>query len=406
MAVLLLNAGSSSLKYQLMNMVDEKVLIKGICEKIGSNGAIIKSETFDGRVLNKKLPHVNSHKDAFYYIKDLITDRSYGVLNDIWDISAIGHRVVHGGEYFKGAKLIDNDVITKIKHLVSLAPLHNQVNLNVIMICREIFKNKIPQIAVFDTSFYSEMQPKAYMMGIPYEYYKKYNIRKYGFHGTSHKYVSEECAKMMGKNIKDLKIITCHLGNGASITAIKDGRAVDTSMGLTPLGGIMMGTRCGSLDPSVVTFIQEKENLNFSEVNNILNKRSGLLGISGVSNDDRDILNAIENGNERAILSHEMMDYQIIKYIGAYIAAMNGCDAIVFTAGIGENQWVHRETICSSLSFIGVEIDKDLNRRAILGKQGKISSSRSKISVYVIKTNEELVMLREVSNFLNKNRED
>lgn len=381
-------------------MKDEKVLIKGACEEIHSPNSFIRSETFDGRKFSKEFYDIFNHKEAFHHIKEVILDNKYGVIKDFKEISAIGHRVVHGGEYFKEATLIDNDVIEKIRDLIALAPLHNKANLNVILICRELFKDVIPQVAVFDTSFYSDMPPKAYMFGIPYEYYKKYNIRKYGFHGTSHKFVSEKCAEMIGKSIKDLKIITCHIGNGSSITAIDKGKAIDTSMGFTPLDGVIMGTRCGALDPSVVTFIEEKENLSSNEVNNILNKKSGLLGISGVSNDDREVLEAIKDGNDRAILSHEMLDYQIIKYIGAYTAAMNGCDAIVFTAGIGENQWGHREKVCENLKFMGVKLDKELNKQMILGKCGKISSSESLTDVFVIATNEELDMAREVSNIL------
>lgn len=401
MIILLLNAGSSSLKYQLIDMKSEIVLIKGICERINSGKTLIKSRTFDGKLLDKILDGVNSHKEAFYYIKDVLKDKDYGIVNDLNEISAIGHRVVHGGEYFKRPVVINDSVIKKIGELVSLAPLHNKVSLNVILACKEIFGGSIPQVAVFDTSFYFSMPQRAFMYGVPYEYYKKYNIRKYGFHGMSHKYVSMRCAEMMGRNIEDLKMITCHLGNGSSITAIEHGNAVDTSMGLTPLGGIMMGTRCGSLDPSVVTFIEEKENLSLSEVGNILNKKSGILGISGISNDDREVLEAAQNGNERAILAHDMLIYQIIKYIGAYTAAMNGCDAVVFTAGIGENQWIHRERICKGLSFLGVKIDECKNKNMVFGKFGEISSSDSKIKVWVIGTNEELVMARETATCLD-----
>ena len=395
--IFLLNAGSSSLKFQLIDMKNEKTLMKGLCEKLNSLKTCIKSETFDGRVFNKEFDDIKNHKDAFCRIKELILDNQYGVIKSFSQVSAIGHRVVHGGEYFKEAALVTDDVIEKIKKLTILAPLHNQANLNVIMICKEIFKDIIPQIAVFDTSFYFNIPPKAYMIGVPYKYYEKYNIRKYGFHGTSHKFVSEKCAEIMGTSISNLKIITCHLGSGCSITAIDKGKVIDTSMSFTPLGGIMMGTRCGSLDPSVVTFLQEKEGLDFREINDILNKESGLLGISEVSSDDRDILKAAQEGDKRAILAHEMFDYQITKYLGAYTAAMNGCDAIVFTAGIGENQWEHREKICKNLEFMGIKLDRELNQKMVLGKCGKISSEKSSVSVFVIATNEELEMAREVS---------
>lgn len=400
--ILLLNAGSSSLKFQVIDMVCEKVLIKGTCEKINSRKSLIRSRSFAGVEFIRQYDELVDHKDAVYHIKEIITDSKYGVIKDFSEVSVIGHRVVHGGEYFKDAVLIDGDVIEKIRDLIVLAPLHNQANLNVILICRELFGDKISQAAVFDTSFYFGMPQKAYMYGLPYRYYEKYNIRKYGFHGTSHKFVGEKCAEIMNQKIEDLKIITCHLGNGSSITAIDRGKAVDTSMGFTPLDGLIMGTRCGSLDPSIVTFIEEKENLSPEKMDSILNKESGFLGISGVSNDDREVLESAKNGDERSALSQEMFDYQIIKYIGAYAAAMNGCDAIVFTAGIGENQWGHRENVCESLSFMGVELDKKVNREMIFGKCGKISSPKSAVEVFVIAANEELAMARYIQKIFTK----
>jgi acetate kinase len=398
--ILLLNAGSSSLKFELIEMTNENILIKGACEKIGSEKSFVKwkaCEKNNARGITKGKEEIllKSHREAFYFVKDLVFNKALGGLKNLGDISAIGHRVVHGGKYFKTAQPIDDEVIAKIQKLTKLAPLHNQASLDVIFLCREFFGDGIPQVAVFDTSFYFNMSPKSYMYGLPYKYYEKYGIRKYGFHGTSHKFVSQECAKMMNKSLQELKIVSCHLGNGSSITAIDKGKAIDTSMGFTPLDGIIMGTRCGSLDSSVVTFIEEKENLIPKKTNEILNKESGLLGISGVSNDDREIIKAIEKGNTRAILAHEMMDYQIIKYIGAYSAAMNGLDALIFTAGIGENQWVHRETVCESLSFMGLKIDKKINKEKILGETGEISTKDSKIRVYVIATNEELMIARE-----------
>lgn len=376
-------------------MKNEKVLIKGVCEKIGSEQSFVKWQTCEDNNVKEKDIELKSHRDAFYFIKNLIFDEALGYLKNPGDISAIGHRVVHGGKYFKSAQPIDDEVLRDIQELTELAPLHNQASLDVIFLCCEFFGRGILQVAVFDTSFYFNMPPKSYMYGIPYKYYEKYGIRKYGFHGTSHNFVSQECAKMLNRNLQDLKIISCHLGNGCSITAIDKGKAIDTSMGFTPLDGIIMGTRCGSLDSSVVTFIEEKESLLPKEVNEILNKESGLLGISGISNDDREIIKAIEKGNKRAILAHEMMDYQIIKYIGAYSAAMNGLDALIFTAGIGENQWVHRETVCENLSFMGIRIDKGVNKEKILGKTGEISDKESKIRVFVIATNEELMIARE-----------
>lgn len=402
MVILLLNAGSSSLKFQVIDMGGEKILIKGACERINSPKSLIRGKVFGGLEFVREYDETLSHRDAVYHVREIITDNKYGVIKDFSEISAIGHRVVHGGEYFKDAVSIDNDVIEKIKDLAVLAPLHNRANLNVILVCRELFGDKIPQAAVFDTSFYFDMPQKAYMYGLPYRYYKKYNIRKYGFHGTSHKFASEKCAEIMRRGIEDLKIITCHLGNGSSITAVDGGRAIDTSMGFTPLDGLIMGTRCGSLDPSIVTFIEEKENLSPKEMDNILNKESGFLGISGISNDDREILESVGKGDERSKLSQEMLDYQIIKYIGAYVAAMNGCDAIVFTAGIGENQWGHRENVCDGLSFMGVKLDRKLNREMIFGKCGKISSPESAVEVFVIAANEELAMARDVQRIFTK----
>ena len=397
-------------------MNGEKTLIKGICEKVGKPHSFVEWEENDKKEDNEKKKkrqnktkkidcYLENHKKAFEVVKNIISNETLRanekIIKDFREISAIGHRVVHGGKYFSGAALINDEVIEKIKSLTELAPLHNQASLNVILTCCEIFQNSIKQVAVFDTSFYSYMPQKAYMYGLPYEYYEKYDIRKYGFHGTSHKFVSQECAKMIKKDIKDLKIISCHLGSGVSVTAINNGKATDTSMGFTPLDGIIMGTRCGAIDPSVVSFLEEKEGLSPYEVNEILNKKSGLLGISGVSNDDREVLEAIRKGNKRAILAHEIMDYQIIKYIGAYAAAMNGLDVLIFTAGIGENQWEHREKICENLSFLGLKIDKKLNKEKILGSTGEISCKESKIKVFVVGTNEELMIAREVAECLD-----
>lgn len=399
MKILVINSGSSSLKYQLVDMRDETILAKGICERIGTEDGHFKHLTYDKRKIDEKLI-MKDHKQALLHVKDILTDKNFGVINNLNELSAVGHRVVQGGKYFNKSVFINDYVIDKIKELIPLAPLHNEANLNVILACREMLGEDLTQVAVFDTAFHASMPPKAYMFAIPYEYYEKYNIRKYGFHGISHKYVSERCASLMDRKFKDLKIITCHIGNGSSITAINKGEVLDTSMGLTPLDGLMMGTRCGSIDPSVVTFLAEKEGLSFDEVNRMLNKKSGLLGISGISNDERDIMREAKKGNKRAILAHEMLTYQITKFIGSYFAVMQGCDAIVFTAGIGENQWIHRKVICENLGFLGVKLSKELNRSTFGGKEGKISSNDSSVDVYVIPTNEEIVIARDTKCIL------
>lgn len=401
MNILVLNSGSSSLKYQLIDMSTEKVLAKGICEKIGSDENIVKQVNFNGKRLEKTVTGINNHVKAFEWIEKMLMSNEYGPIDNIEEIAAVGHRVVHGGEYFKAPAFIDNDVIDKIRELIPLAPLHNGAHLSGILACREMLGNHIPQVAVFDTSFYYSLPEKAYMFPIPYEYYEKYHLRKYGFHGTSHKYVSNKMCDIFKKDINKLKIISCHMGNGSSITAIDKGKAIETSMGLTPLGGIIMGTRSGSIDPSVILHLFDRESLTSSELNNILNKKSGMLGISGVSSDDREICEAEKKGNHRAKLSHEMMVYQLMQYIGAYNAILKGCDCIIFTGGIGENQWMHREKICEELRFMGVEIDKEINRETIEGKANKISKDSSKIEIFVIPTNEELAIARETLSLIN-----
>lgn len=403
MKILVINAGSSSLKYQIIDMLHEEMVAKGNCERIGIDGSFLTYKTASGirKKLEKKMAN---HTDAFEEIKRALLNDEYGVIKSIDEICAIGHRVAQGGSLYSESVLIDENVIKNIENLIPLAPLHNPAAVQAIKACYKIFGKNIPEVAVFDTAFHSTMPEKAYIYPIPYEYYEKYKIRRYGFHGTSHKYVSERCAQLMGKNIKDLKIITCHLGNGSSIAAIERGKVIDTSMGLTPLDGFIMGTRCGSLDPAIVTFIAEKENLSLQDVNTILNKKSGMLGVSGISSDDRDISTAASNGNKRAILTHQILQYQVTKFIGAYVAALNGCDAIVFTAGIGENQPYHRSAICSSLSYLGLKIDENLNDSMIRGIGGKISSPDSKVQVFVIPTNEELMIAREIEQryFLRK----
>ncbi len=393
MKILVINAGSSSLKYQLIDMESEKVLAKGNCERIGIGGGIFGYKTADGR--EKKLSvEMKDHTEAFRQVTQALVDSQVGVIKDLSEVSAIGHRIVQGGARFSKSVLIDDEVIAAVEKLIPLAPLHNSACVEGIRACRKVF-GKVPEVAVFDTAFHSTMPQKAYMFAIPYEYYEKYHIRRYGFHGTSHRYVSQKCAELMGKPLSEIKMITCHLGNGSSIAAIKDGKVIDTSMGLTPLDGFMMGTRTGTLDPSVVTFIEEKEHLSPEEMSDVLNKKSGLLGISGISSDDRDVTAAEEKGEPRAILAHEMLVYQIQKFIGAYAAAMNGCDAIVFTAGLGENQWHHRQNVCDGLTYLGVKVSEELNRQMLHGRGGKISAPDSRVQVFVIPTNEELVIARD-----------
>jgi len=398
MKILVLNSGSSSLKYQIIDTKTEKSICKGRIEEIGGTAPKFSHETTSISI--SKNDEIKNHDEAFEYIKDLVSSRFHGAIKSIDEISAIGHRIVHGGSYFKNPVFVTDDVIEKIKSLVKLAPLHNSANLFGIDVCKKLFKKSIPQVAVFDTAYYSTLPPEAYLYPIPYRYYKEYNIRKYGFHGTSHKYVSEVGAQMLGQDIKGLKIISCHLGNGSSITAIKNGKAVDTSMGLTPLGGIMMGTRCGSLDPSVVFSIAECESLSLKEVSEILHKHSGIKGISGVGSDVRDVSSSQETGNSRAALAQDMMIYQIIKFIGGYIASMGGCDLLIFTGGIGENQWIYRKKICESFSFMGAKLDESKNKSIALGKKGIISSSGSQIKVVVVPANEELAIAKATERLL------
>ena len=391
MKVLVINAGSSSLKYQLIDMTDESVLAKGNCERIGTDGAFIGFKTDDGQKIERKA-EMKNHTQAFEAVKNALIDPEYGAIKDLSEVAAIGHRIVQGGAYFDHSVLIDADVLGKIEELSPLAPLHNPAHIQGINACTEVFGEKIPQVAVFDTAFHQTMPEKAYMYAVPYEYYEKLGVRKYGFHGTSHRYVSAKMAEIMGKPIEDLKIITCHIGNGSSITAIDGGKVIDTTMGLTPLGGFMMGTRSGSLDPSVVTFIAEKEGFTAAEMSDLLNKKPGLLGVSGVSSDDRDVTAAEKEGNHRAALAHQMLYYQIAQYIGSFYVALGGCDAIVFTAGLGENQPCLREGVCNYLECLGVKLDKDVNNATIHGRQGKLTTDDSKIRVELIATDEEMVI--------------
>ena len=402
MKILVVNAGSSSLKYQLVDMDNENVLAKGNCERIGSV-ALLTHKTADGKKveIEKEMP---THKEALDSVMSALTSGEGKVIDNLSEISAVGHRVVQGGAAFTASTIINDDVLEAVKKCIPLAPLHNPANILGIEACTAVLGDKVPQVAVFDTAFHASMPDYAYMYGVPYEYYEKYGVRRYGFHGTSHRFVSARVAELMGKDIKDLKIITCHLGNGASIAAVNGGVSVDTTMGFTPLDGFIMGTRSGAVDPSAVTFIQKNENISVDEMDTILNKKSGLLGISGVSNDSRDVCAAAEEGNERAKLAINMQHYQIVKYVGGFIAAMNGVDAIAFTGGIGENNHDIREKVCKQFGYIGLEIDKKYNKENahIRGKDVKISTENSKVAVFAISTDEEMVIARDTLELVSK----
>ena len=393
MKVLVINCGSSSLKYQLFDMDTEFVIAKGNCERIGVDGKIGGS-TSDGRKFEYNVDFAN-HTAAFLEVKKVLTEGDCKVLESLDEISAIGHRVVQGGALFNESVLVTDEVIEGIRSLCDLAPLHNPAHIQGIEACRSVFGTELPQVVVFDNAFHSTMPPEAYIFPVPYEYYEKYQVRRYGFHGTSHRFVSARCAEVMGKDIKDLKIVTCHLGNGSSITAVKGGKCIDTSMGLTPLDGFIMGTRCGAVDPSVITYLQQKEGWTPAETDTILNKKSGVLGISGVGSDDRDVSAAEAEGNERAHLARSIQKYQVRKLIGSYVAAMDGVDAIVFTGGIGENTFDLRADVCKNLSYLGIEFDDAANEIMRRGKEGEISTANSKVKVFVLPTNEELVIARD-----------
>ena len=391
MKIFVVNAGSSSLKYQLIDMDNEQVLCKGLCERIGVEGSRISHKSESGKTYETETP-MPTHSEAFEAVVYAMTESDAKVIDSFDEVGAIGHRIVQGGSIFKGSCVITPEVLKDIDELGALAPLHNPAHVLAIKACIKTFGEAKPQVAVFDTSFHQTMPAKAYMFPVPYKYYTDYKVRKYGAHGTSHRFVSERCAEIMGKDKKDLKIITCHLGNGCSITAVNGGECVDTSMGFTPLDGFMMGTRTGTLDPSAVTYIAEKENLSPADLNRIFNKESGILGISGVSNDNRDVVAAAKEGNERAQLALDMQRYQIIKFIGSYAAAMNGVDAIVFTGGIGENDATLRAEVCKSLTYLGAVMDADKNAQR---GEIKFSTEDSKVSLYVIPTNEELAIARD-----------
>ncbi len=398
MNILVINCGSSSLKYQLIDTASEKVLAKGLCERIGINDSVLNHTPYgkDKVVIKVDMP---DHEVAIREVIKALTDNEIGVISGLDEIAAIGHRVVHGGEKFASSVPITEAVMNALDECTPLAPLHNPPNIVGINACTAAMPG-VPQVGVFDTAFHQTMPKEAYMYALPYEYYEKYGIRKYGFHGTSHKFVAEQAAEMLGKPLEETKIITCHIGSGASIAAVMYGKSVDTSMGFTPLDGLVMGTRSGTLDPAVPLFIMEQENLTTQQMSNIMNKKSGVLGVSGVSNDTRDVWAAADAGDEKAILAKEMFFYRIKAYIGQYLAAMNGADAIVFTAGVGENDKVSRSACCKDMDFFGIKIDEEKNN--IRGIQADISAADSKVKVFVIPTNEELAIARETLKLIKE----
>ncbi len=402
MKILVINCGSSSLKYQLLDMKDESVLCKGAVERIGlkitggEENVIVKVNgekyTYDKELL--------THTDAFNEVKYILSEGEHKVVDSFDEIDAIGHRIVQGGDRYTKSVIVTPKVCEEVEELAPLAPLHTHANIAGYKACLNVVGPDVPQVFVFDTAFHSTMPPKAYMYALPYEYYKKYSVRRYGFHGTSHKFVSHRAADKIGKNIKDLKIITCHLGNGSSIAAVDHGKVIDTSMGFTPLDGFMMGTRSGGVDPSAVTFIMKNENLTPDEMDAVLNKQSGVQAISGISSDDRDICKAQEEGDERAILAHEMQAYEIAKFIGSYVAAMNGVDAIVFTGGIGENGVWLRSKVCSYLGYLGVHINEAVNSKTQKGEEAELTEPSDNVRVFILATDEELMIARDTEELV------
>ena len=393
MKILVINAGSSSLKYQLIDMADESVILKGLCERITFAGSMLTQKTFDGRQLTVK-QDMPTHKEAMELVLKAMLDKENGALSDISEISAVGHRVLHSAEDFHCSVVIDDEVIKICEKNIELGPLHMPGNIACIKSCREVMPG-VPMVAVFDTTFHSTMPAKAYMYGIPYEVYQEHKVRKYGFHGTSHKFVSEETAKILGK--QDSKIIICHLGNGSSISAVKNGKCMDTTMGFTPLEGLVMGTRSGDIDPAAVEFMRAKLGLTGPEVVDYLNKKCGMLGISGLSSDCRDLTSAMEEGNERAKLALEMVAYRVKKYVGSFAAVLGGVDAIVFTGGIGEHSELIRGLVMSETEYLGVDFDEDANKNYD-GGVGELTKKGSKVKVLVVPTNEELSIARETKD--------
>ena len=391
MNVLVINCGSSSLKYQVINSDTEQVLAKGLCERIGIDGRLVYTPAGgEKEISNLDMP---THKQAIQYVIDALTNEKTGVIKSLDEIGAVGHRLVHGGEKFACSTLITEEVIKAVEECSDLAPLHNPANLIGVRACQELMPNT-PMAGVFDTAFHQTMPLEAYMYGIPYEYYEKYKIRKYGFHGTSHSFVSKRMAQLLGKPIEDIKIIVCHLGNGSSVCAVDGGKSVDTSMGLSPLEGLIMGTRSGDIDPSVMEFICKKENMDINGIMEVLNKKSGVQGLSGVSSDFRDLQAGAAEGNKRCEMAVDVFCYRVLKYIGAYVAAMNGVDAIAFTAGLGENDEIVRRKIVSRLGYLGIKLDEEVNDNG-RGKEIAISTPDSKVPVWIVPTNEELAIARE-----------
>lgn len=390
MNVLVINCGSSSLKYQLINSDSEEVLAKGLCERIGIDGRLVyQKEGHDKEITESPMP---THKEAIQLVLDALVNEKTGAVESLEQIDAVGHRIVHGGENFASSIVLTKDVLEQIEECNELAPLHNPANLIGIHACQELMKD-VPMVGVFDTAFHQTMPKKAYLYGLPYEYYEKYKVRRYGFHGTSHSFVSKRTAEFLGLDLNHSKIIVAHLGNGASISAIVDGKCVDTSMGLTPLEGLVMGTRSGDIDPAIMEYISKKENLNIEEIMDVLNKKSGVQGMTGLSSDFRDLETAYDEGNQRAIDACEVFAYRVAKYIGSYVAAMNGVDAIAFTAGIGENTSFIREKILAYFGYLGVTMDKEANKKR--GEDTILSTPDSKVKVCIIPTNEELAIARE-----------
>ena len=397
MKVLVINCGSSSLKYQLIDSRSEEVLAAGLCERIGIDGRMTHTPSSGNTVVkNDPLP---DHGAAIQSVLSALTDKAHGVISSLGEIGAVGHRLVHGGEKFAASVIINDEVIAEVEACNDLAPLHNPANLIGVRACRQIMPD-VPMVGVFDTAFHQTMPPKAYLYGIPHQYYQEHKVRRYGFHGTSHNYVSQRVHHLAELDPDNSRVIVCHLGNGASVTAVKNGKSVDTSMGLTPLEGLIMGTRSGDLDPGVIEYIAKKEHMTLEEVLKVLNKESGVLGLSGVSSDFRDLAEAMEQGNEQAAVAVEAFCYRVAKHIGAYTAALNGVDAIVFTAGIGENAAHIRSMICDYLGFLGITIDEEKN--AVRGKETEISTPDSKVAVFVIPTNEELAIARETAALLGE----
>ena len=391
MNILVINCGSSSLKYQLINSDTEEVLAKGLCERIGIEGSQITYQPANGEKETTVSP-MPDHTQAIQLVIDALTNAKNGVIKSLSEVGAVGHRLVHGGEKFTASTLLTDEAMAAIEECNDLAPLHNPANLIGIRACQKLMPGT-PMVAVFDTAFHQTMPEEAYLYGLPYEYYEKYKVRRYGFHGTSHSFVSKKAAEVAGKPYEDLKIIVCHLGNGASLSAVRNGKSVDTSMGLTPLEGLIMGTRSGDMDPAIIEYIAKKENLDIAGVTNVLNKKSGVLGLSGVSSDFRDLEEAAAAGNDRAEKALKAYNYRVVKYIGAYTAAMDGVDVIAFTAGLGENGKTTRKAICEHLSYLGIQIDDEAN--SVRGKDMVISTPDSKVKVMVIPTNEELAIARE-----------